>query len=122
MKYDFDSIVDRRNTNSIKWDYVDKLFNIQGLLPLWVADMDFKSPLPVIESIAKIAQFGIFGYYGIPLSYYDAVQSWMRRRHNWEIEKDWIVPSPGVIPAIHISINTFTQPRDEIILQTVVGF
>ena len=122
MIYNFDSLIRRRGTNSVKWDFADKFFSVKDLLPMWVADMDFKSPEPVIEALRKIVDLGVFGYGGIPESYCEAVISWMKKRHNWEIEKDWIVYSPGVVPAIHMLIAAYSEPGDQVIVQTPVYY
>jgi cystathionine beta-lyase len=122
MKYDFDSVIDRHNTNSVKWDYVEKYFNEKDLLPMWVADMDFRAPAPIIEAVRKVADFGIFGYSGVPRSYFESVIDWMKKRHNWDVKKEWISLSPGVVPALHALVNSYTQPGDQVILQTPIYF
>jgi cystathionine beta-lyase len=122
MKYDFNAVIDRHNTNSIKWDFIDTYFPIKDLLPMWVADMDFRVPPPIIEAAQKVAEHGIFGYSGIPDSYYDALIQWMKRRHSWHIEKEWIVFTPGVVPSLHLLIRAFTQPGDQVVVQTPVYY
>ena len=122
MKYDFNAVIDRHNTNSIKWDFIDTYFPIKDLLPMWVADMDFRAPGPIVEAVQKVAEHGIFGYSGIPDSYYDAYIQWMKRRHSWPVEKEWIVFTPGVVPALHLLIRTFTQPGDQVVVQTPVYY
>ena len=118
MKYDFDSVIDRRNTNSVKWDLADERFNVENILPMWVADMDFRVPQPVIDALKRVAEYGVFGYSTVPQSYYDAVIDWIRKRHNWEVEEEWLVFTPGVIAAINILVRTFTSPGDQVIVQT----
>jgi len=118
MQYDFDSVIERRNTNSVKWDSADQLFNVKGILPMWVADMDFRSPRPVIDALKNLAEQGIFGYSTVPQSYYDAVINWMRKRHNWAIDREWMVLTCGVVSAIYVLIRTFASPGDRIIVQT----
>jgi cystathionine beta-lyase len=122
MKYDFDSVIDRHNTNSMKWDFVDSFFSVKDVLPMWVADMDFRAPDPVIDAVKKVAGHGIFGYSGIPESYYDALVQWMERRHRWHIHKEWVVFTPGVVPALHMLVRAFTQPGDQVIVQTPVYY
>jgi cystathionine beta-lyase len=122
INYDFDSVIERRNTNSIKWDYTDKFFSVKDILPMWVADMDFKSPQPVIDAVSEVAHRGIFGYSGIPQSYCDSVIAWMKKRHDWEIKQEWLAYSPGVVPALHVAVNAFTEPGDQVILQTPVYY
>jgi len=117
-RYDFDTPVERRGTNSIKWDYAEKYLGAADVIPLWVADMDFRAPDCIRDAVHRVAEHGIFGYAGIPDSYYAAVLGWMRERHGWDIEKDWVVYTPGVVPAINLLVQTFTAPGDEIILQT----
>lgn len=122
MKYNFDESINRLQTNSIKWDEVENLFGDKEMLPMWVADMDFKSPKPVIDALIKRAEHGIYGYTTRPDAYYDATVGWMKRRHNWTIEKDWITFCPGVVPALHIIVQNFTNPGDKILIQPPVYY
>jgi len=122
MKYDFDTVIDRRGTCSVKWDMAEQTFKVKDILPMWVADMDFCSPEPVIEALTKVAERGIFGYTGAPDSYYDAVMAWMKRRHGWSIEREWFVLAPGVVPALRLLVKTFTQPGDQVVVQTPVYY
>jgi cystathionine beta-lyase len=122
MKYDFDTVIDRRGTCSVKWDMAEQVFKVKDILPMWVADMDFRSPEPVIGALKKVAERGIFGYTGAPDSYYDAVIAWMRRRHGWNIEREWFVLTPGVVPALRLLVKAFTQPGDEVVVQTPVYY
>lgn len=116
--YDFDRVIDRHNTNSIKWDFADSIFYVEDILPMWVADMDFRSPAPVIEAMKKAADHGIFGYSSFMRSYYEALKCWMKKRHNWDIEDDWVVFSPGVVPALHMLVKAFVRPGEQVIVQT----
>ena len=122
IKFNFDTIVNRRKTNSVKWDFADEFFSVKDILPMWVADMDFQSPPGVITALRQAAQHGIFGYHHIPDSYYQAVISWMEKQHNWTIEKDWFVLTPGVVTALNVIIGAFTRPGDQVIVQTPVYF
>jgi cystathionine beta-lyase len=122
MAYDFDRTINRYQTASLKWDEADRLFGSSGILPMWVADMDFRVPRPVIEAIKRRAEHGIFGYTTRPASYYDAVIGWMKRRHNWEIRKEWICHSPGVVPALSLMVQAFTQPGEKILIQPPVYY
>ncbi|MBN1376123.1 MAG: PatB family C-S lyase [Dehalococcoidia bacterium] len=122
MKYDFDSIIERKGTGSIKWDFTDKLFSVKDILPMWVADMDFRSPPPVIKVLKQAASHGIFGYAGVPESYRDVIVTWMKERHGWDIEKEWMIYTPGVVPALHMLVSTFSEPGDQVILQTPVYY
>ncbi len=122
MKYDFDKVIDRTNHHSAKWDELEVTFGAKDVLPMWVADMDLMSPKPVIEAIKKAAEHGIYGYTSRPSSYYEAIINWMKKRHNWKVKKDWLVYSPGVLPALSIIVRTFTQPCDKVIVQPPVYY
>ncbi len=122
MQNKFDTVINRYNTGSLKWDFAEALFSVKDILPMWVADMDFKTTQPVIDALKKLAEFGIFGYAHIAPSYYEAVIGWMKSRHNWDIQREWVVFSPGVIPAICALIRSFTEPGDQIIVQTPAYF
>jgi cystathionine beta-lyase len=122
MKYDFDTVIDRRGTYSVKWDAADQRFKVKDILPMWVADMDFKSPPAVTEALRTVADCGIYGYTSIPDSYYEAVIGWMNKRHGWDIRREWIVPTTGVVPALRLLVKAFTQPGDKVIVQTPVYY
>lgn len=115
--YNFDIVVDRKNTRSVKWDETDEIFQTKDLLPLWIADMDFPSPRPVVNAIINLAQHKFFGYSTLTSNYYDAIINWYKRRHNWTIEKEWIIPTAGVIPAFSFAIQALSKPKDKIIIQ-----
>lgn len=114
MKYDFDKVVPRRGTNSYKWDLVKQ----DDVIPLWVADMDFAVALPIQEALRKRMEHPVFGYTLVPDSYYESVINWFCRRHNWHIEKDWILYTSGVVPAVSCAIKAFTLPGEKVLLQT----
>ena len=116
--YEFDAVVDRHGSNSIKWDYTQQYLGAADVIPMWVADMDFRAPGCITDAVRRVAEHGIFGYAGIPDSYYAALLGWLERRHGWEIDKDWVVYTPGVVPAINLLVQTFSSPGDAIILQT----
>ena len=116
MYYDFDEIIPRRNTRSYKWDSTDD----DRVLPLWVADMDFRTAQPVVEALARRVQHGIFGYVRVPDEYYAAVTGWFARRHGWHIEREWIVYTSGVVPALSAIIKALTHPGDGVVVQTPV--
>lgn len=115
MKYDFDKITDRRATNSYKWDSAS-----EGVLPMWVADMDFRTAPAIIDALQKRVAHGIFGYTRVPDAYYDAVTSWFSRRHGWDIDREWIIYTSGVVPAVSAVIKALTMPGDKVIVQTPV--
>ena len=116
MYYDFDEIIPRRNTRSYKWDSTDD----DRVLPLWVADMDFRTAQPVVDALARRVQHGIFGYVRVPDEYYAAVTGWFARRHGWHIEREWIVYTSGVVPALSAIIKALTRPGDGVVVQTPV--
>lgn len=115
MKYDFDKTIDRRATNSYKWDSAP-----EGALPMWVADMDFRTAPAIIDALQKRVAHGIFGYTRVPDAYYDAVTSWFSRRHGWDIDREWIIYTSGVVPAVSAVIKALTVPGDKVIVQTPV--
>lgn len=114
MKYDFDKVVPRRGTNSYKWDLVKQ----DDVIPLWVADMDFAVAPPIQKALRKRMEHPVFGYTLVPDSYYESVINWFCRRHNWHIEKDWILYTSGVVPAVSCAIKAFTLPGEKVLLQT----
>ena len=120
MQYDFDRVIDRRNTDSHKWSVNEKLFGSKEVISAWVADMDFEAPAPVLEAIRARAAHGIFGYPVRPAGYYDALVNWMRKRHGWQIESGWLTYSPGVVPGLALAVHAYTQPGDKIIIQPPV--
>lgn len=122
MDYNFDEIVERSNTASVKYDLRKLFFGTDDLLPMWVADMDFKTPAPITEAIMKRASHEIYGYSIRTESFFQAIIHWMRLQHSWEINKDWIVFSPGVVPALHFIVLALTSPGDKIIVQPPVYF
>ncbi|MFW9972681.1 MAG: MalY/PatB family protein [Candidatus Odinarchaeota archaeon] len=125
MKYNFDRVIDRSGTYSVKWDrqFLKEHFKTDDILPLWVADMDFQCPQPVIDALRKRVEQEIYGYcwYKTP-SYLNAVSNWMKRRHKWKIDNDWIVFSPGIVPAIKMLVQTFTNVGENVIVQSPVYY
>ncbi len=112
--YDFDKVVDRRNTASVKWDEFEP-----DALPLWVADMDFQASPAILEALRKRLEHGIFGYELVPQSYYDAIGNWFARRHGWNgITREQIIPTTGVIPAYSACVKAMARPGDNVIVQT----
>jgi cystathionine beta-lyase len=115
--YDFDQVIERYHTNSIKWDFNQRTFGREDILPMWVADMDFSAPEAVVEALANRAKHGIYGYSDGMDVYYQSLINWLRERHGWEIPKDWITFSPGIVPALNELVRSLTQPRDKILVQ-----
>lgn len=116
MKYDFDTIIPRRGTGSYKWDSAAD----PDILPMWVADMDFRTAPSVIEALTKRAAHGIFGYAEVPEAYFEAVTGWFRRRHGFRIDREWILFTTGVVPALSAVIKALTEPGDKVIVQEPV--
>lgn len=116
----FDTLITRQNSGSTKWDDAPALFGAKDVLPFWVADMDFPSPQAITEALAARLEHGIFGYPS-PHSYaYDAVTTWLEQRHNWKTNPAWMVSTPGVVTALTLAVQAFTQPGDKVIIQPPV--
>ena len=122
MPFDFDTIIDRRNTASTKHDMVEANGYPADVLPMWVADMDFKVPPCVIDVLQKTVDHGIFGYSFPTEGYYLAVQNWFKNHFSWEIEKDWIQFAPGVVFALATAIRVMTQPKDAVLVTPPVYY
>jgi cystathionine beta-lyase len=134
MPTNFDIEIDRRHTGSVKWEFVidsedpskksrtDACFGSNRILPMWVADMDFPSPEPVVKALQERARHGIFGYTQPDQAYLEAVTGWMKKRHAWPVEESWIVTTQGVVPALHLLVRALTQPGDKILIQQPVYY
>jgi len=120
MKFDFDKIINRKNTNSIKFDKLKEIFGKEDILPMWVADMDFQSPPAVLEAINKTAQHGIFGYSFRDSNSVQHFIEWVKRRYNWNITSNQVSGSPGIVTALALSIRIFTKPGAKVLIQTPV--
>lgn len=120
MKYDFDIITDRKNSNCIKWDAKPPVEVNSDIIPMWVADMDFKAAPFIREALKKRVEHGVFGYNIVPKIYYQSVCSWFSRRYNWKINPEWLIYTTGVVPAISAVLKAFTNPGDKVIIQTPV--
>ena len=122
MKYDFDKIIDRKGTACVKYDSAADFGRPEGLIPLWIADMDFRVADPIIDALKNKADFGVLGYDKQSSTYFDAVASWFTRRFNWTPKKEWLVTTSGVVPAINYAIKALTSEDDAIIIQTPVYY
>lgn len=120
MALNLELVIDRKHTQSIKWDHARNYFNQSDILPMWVADMDFPAPPSVVASIQQRAAHPIYGYTLRSNSYYQAFIDWTTKRHHWSINKAWLCDTPGVVAAIALSIATFTDPGDKVLIQTPV--
>ncbi len=116
MRYNFDEIIPRRHTNSYKWDSAPE----DDVLPLWVADMDFRTAPAVTEALIRRVKHGIFGYTQVPAEYYETICAWFKRKHGWTIEKEWVIYTSGVVPAVSAIIKALTVPGDKVLIQTPV--
>lgn len=118
----FSTFIDRKNTNSMKWDQIKQVFHtdLDDVLPLWVADMDFPAPNEINDALIERAKHGIYGYTFIDDSIKNNVINWINKRHHWEINANWLTFSPSVITSLYNAIATFTKPNDKILIQTPV--
>lgn len=121
-RHDFDNEIDRRDTAALKYDGRVNLFGAADIIPLWVADMDFAAPPAVTQALSLRAAHPIYGYTIYPESLYDSLADWLRRRHGWEVQREWIMMCPGVVPSIHAAVTAFTAPGESVIVQPPVYF
>ncbi len=112
MKYDFDSLINRRGTGCVKWDETDK----EDVIPLWVADMDFSVAPAIQKAVQQRAAHPVFGYTHVQDDYYEAVISWFKRRHQWAIDRSWILYTTGVVPAMSVAVKAFTMPGEKVLI------
>lgn len=122
MKYNFDEIIDRKGTDCIKYDALSMFFGAEDILPVWVADMDFKTPDFIVDAIKKRLDHEILGYTYRTDDFSNSIINWVKLRHNWEVPKEWISFSPGVVSAITTAVLAYTEPGDKVIVQTPVYF
>lgn len=119
---DFDMVIDRRNTKCLKYDFAKKRGMPEDILPMWVADMDFKTSSYVEDAIVEWAGHGIFGYSETDTPYFEAVREWMRVYHEWEPQEKWLVKTPGVVFALAMAIRAYTEPGDAVLIQQPVYY
>ena len=122
MTYHFDDIIDRHDTNSLKYDFHTERNKPTDALPLWVADMDFQSPKEVIDALQNAVSHGIFGYSNIKQDYFDAIHAWFLNRFGWNTQREWLVTTPGVVFALNLAVKAFTNPGDCILIQRPVYY
>ena len=122
MKYNFDEHIDRENTDCIKYDLRELYFGRNDVIPMWVADMDFRTPDFILDAIKNRANHPVLGYSFRSDNYHNAVINWLQSRHHWTIKKEWISFSPGVVPGLTLAVNALTNPGDKIIVQPPVYF
>jgi len=115
-KFNFDEIIDRRHTHSVKWD----LCPSEDVIPMWIADMDFKAAPCIIEALHERLEHSVFGYANVPEEFYNSIINWFDRRHNWHINRDWIEYTTGVVPAIDAVIKAGTKPGENVVILTPI--
>ena len=120
LKYNFDEVIDRRNSDCVKWDTLEDSYGVSDILPMWIADMDFKSADEIIEALKTRAESGVFGYNFRNDGFYDSIIKWVKDRYNWEIKKEWIVFTPGVVAGFNIGIRALTKESEAVIIQPPV--
>lgn len=119
---DFDTIVERKNTNSLKYDFAARRGKPNDVLPLWVADMDFQTSSYIQDALREKVEHGIWGYSEAQESYFEGIRDWMLRHHGWKVEPSWLVKTPGVVFAIATAIRAFTEPGDGVLIQQPVYY
>lgn len=119
-QYDFDEVIDRRGTSSVKHDKLESLFGHAGLLPLWVADMDFRTPDFIVKALKERCEHEVFGYTFAPDSYFESIVSWLQYRYHWKVPREWITYIPGIVRGLAFALECFTQPGDKVIIQPPV--
>lgn len=122
MEYDFDTVVERRGTNSIKYDFTKEWGKKEDILPLWVADMDFSTAPEILKRLEQVVQHGIFGYSEGKEAYFDAVYRWYKKQFDWEVKRNWLIKTPGVVFAISAAIRAFTREGDGVLIQQPVYY
>jgi cystathionine beta-lyase len=120
MAFDFDVLLDRRGTGAMKWDAASQFYGVDDVIPLWVADMDFAAPPAVVDALKNRVEHPIYGYPMLPPSYWDPVVRWLEERQGWTVRSEWIAPCPGVVPALNLCVQAFSQPGDGVVIQTPV--
>lgn len=119
---DFDTIIDRKNTDCLKYDFANRRGMPEDVLPLWVADMDFKTSSYVEDALAERARHGIFGYSESQTPYFEIVRDWMKRHHDWEVKEPWLIKTPGVVFALAMAVKAYTELGDGVLIQSPVYY
>lgn len=120
MKYNFDEMINRNHTDSYKYDFRKEVFGTDNILPMWVADMDFRTPDIVFDAIKKRSVHPVLGYTALPKDYFAIIKSWIKRLHQWEVKEEWMGFLPGIVPGLSFAVQAFTEADDEIIVQPPV--
>lgn len=119
---DFDSVIERRNTRSLKYDFTAERGMPEDILPLWVADMDFRTSSYIEDALARRAKEGVFGYSEVKTPYFEIVRDWMVRQHDWKPQEEWLVKTPGVVTALAMAVKAYTEPGDAVLIQRPVYY
>ena len=119
---DFDKVINRKNTDCLKYDFAVKRGMPADVLPLWVADMDFKTSSYIEDAVIERTKHGIFGYSEVGEDYFNAVKNWMKKHHNWDVDEKWLVKTPGVVFALAMSVKAYTEPGDSVLIQLPVYY
>jgi len=122
MRWNFDEAYNREYSNCVKYDLREETFGVKNIIPMWVADMDFKTPDFIVTALQNRLHHEIYGYSFRPLEYFRSIIDWFRDKHSWHIEKDWICFSPGIVPALNFCTLAYSDPGDNIIVQPPVYF
>ena len=118
----FDEIINRKDTDCLKYDFAVRRGMPEDVLPLWVADMDFKTSSYVEEALIERVKHGIFGYSEVGERYFEALAKWMKKHHDWDIKPEWIIKTPGVVFALAMAVKSFTNKGDAILIQQPVYY
>lgn len=119
---DFDTVIERRNTRSLKYDFAAERGMSEDILPMWVADMDFKTSSYIEDALAERVREGVFGYSEVKTPYFETVRDWMVRRHGWQPQEAWLVKTPGVVTALAMAVKAYTEPGDAVLIQLPVYY
>lgn len=122
MKYDFDQVIDRKGTNSLKYDFAIERGKKEDILPLWVADMDFRTAQPILDRLESTVKHGIFGYSEGKEDYFNAVHGWYQNHFGWDVKRSWLIKTPGVVFAIATAIRAFTKEGEGVLIQQPVYY
>lgn len=118
----FDAVVNRKNTDCLKYDFAKRRGMPEDVLPLWVADMDFKTSSYIEDAVIERTKHGIFGYSEVQTPYFETVRSWMKKHHDWDIQEKWLIKTPGVVFALAMAVKAYSEPGDAVMLQQPVYF
>lgn len=118
----FDEIIDRKNTYSLKYDFASERGMPEGVLPLWVADMDFRTTSYIQDALISCIEHGIFGYSEVKTPYFESVKGWMKERHNWDIHEEWLIKTPGIVFALAMAVKAYTEKGDGVLIQQPVYY